>query len=64
MLGGKEVQIRPSPTDRLLAYILWGFELSAEELMPGPTMSYTWERLADGGGRLLEHSFDIPRATP
>lgn len=63
-LGGKEVQIRPSPTDRLLAYILWGFELSAEELMPGPTMSYTWERLADGGGRLFEHSFDIHRATP
>ena len=63
-LGGKEVQIRPSPTDRLLAHVLWGFELSAEELMPGPTMSYGWEGLADGGGRLFEHSFNIHQATP
>ena len=27
-------------------------------------MSYTWERLADGGGRLFEYSFNTLQATP
>lgn len=61
-IDGKPINYQPAPTDRLMGHILWGLQLSPDELPSGPTIGYTWERTPDGGGRLYEEMFGFDRA--
>ena len=62
-IDDKPIDYQPAPSDRLMGHILWGLQLSPDELPSGPTIGYTWERTPDGGGRLYEEIFGFDRAT-
>jgi hypothetical protein len=63
-LNGQPIKYAPSDTDRVMAHLLWGMPLSAEEITPGPRLGFTWKRLPGGGGRLRQRAFQFERATP
>ena len=62
-LDGQEIPFRPNSRDRLIAHLLWGLPLSAEDLTSGPRVSYGWERLPDSSGRQYERSFNRDQET-
>jgi hypothetical protein len=61
--NGQPIKYGPSDTDRVMAHLLWGMPLSAEEITPGPRLGFGWERLPGGGGRLYERAFQFAKAT-
>jgi hypothetical protein len=64
VVNGQPNKYAPSDTDRVMAHLLWGMPLSAQETTPGPRLGVTWERLPGGGGRHHERAFQLDKATP
>ncbi len=63
-LNGQPINYGPGDTDRVMAHLLWGMPLSAEEITPGPRIGFSWERLPGGGGRHHQRTFQLDKATP
>jgi hypothetical protein len=63
VVNGQPNKYAPSDTDRVMAHLLWGMPLSAQETTTGPRIGVTWERLP-GGGRLYQPAFQLDKATP
>ena len=63
-LNGQPIKYAPIDTDRVMAHLLWGMPLSAEEITPGPRIGFGWERLPGGGGRHHQPTFQLDKATP
>jgi hypothetical protein len=62
--NGQPINYAPSDTDRVMAHLLWGMPLSAEEITMGPRIGFTWERLPGSGGRLYQRAFQLDKGTP
>ena len=62
--GGNEIDYHPSITDQVIGNLLWGLPFTSTEATSSPSITWTWERLPDGGGRFFEETYHLDDATP